>query len=218
MHTSDDETYIPLTLARFGIRLVRMTEEDKEIVRLGRNKDFVRNNHLYRSIITEAEQERWFVEMNSREHYVFIVIYKGKRIGVVYLRDIPEDLSISTCGLFFWEDEYISSRIPVFAAFLALDFAVYFCEVQQIKSIVLKTNEAGLKMYTFFGFELKENDAESYVILISREIYLKRRETLINFILRAVKNTAEHQLRFRGSQCSLNYPVVNQLLAQFSET
>lgn len=88
--------YQPLSLKRFGIELRRMVESDKEIIREGRNKDFVRANHIYRNIISSEEQDKWFLAMNAKEHYVFLVLYKDERIGVVYLRDIPEDLSRST--------------------------------------------------------------------------------------------------------------------------
>lgn len=214
--SENQETYQALTLRRFGIELRRMVESDKEIVRLGRNKDFVRENHVYRKIISEAEQDKWFEEMNRKEHYVFVVVHDGKRIGVVYLRDIPEDLASSTCGLFFWDDDYISTRIPVFAALLALDFASYYCDVKRIDSIVLKNNTAGIKMYTFFGFDLEEKDANSYLISISRDTYLKKRDSLMNFIKRAIKNKAEHELRVFGSQGSLNYDIVNRLLDNYA--
>jgi RimJ/RimL family protein N-acetyltransferase len=217
-NTQEPENYEPLTLFQFGIELRRMVESDKEIVRMGRNKDFVRQNHVYRAIITEKEQDKWFTEMNCKNHYVFVIIYKNQRIGVVYLRDIPDNLASSTCGLFIWQDEYIASRIPVFAAFLALDFASYYCNVQKIESVVLKSNEAGLKMYTFFGFNLQEKDADTYIISMHRDTYLQRRDVLMKFILRAIKNKSEHQLRIRGSQGSLNHPVVNQLLADFGTT
>lgn len=213
IQNENTDTYQPLTLLRFGIELRRMVESDKEIVRQGRNKDFVRENHVYRQIITEEEQDKWFDEMNQKEHYVFIVIHDGKRIGVVYLRDIPENRASSTCGLFFWDDDYISTRIPVFAALLALDFASYYCEVQRIDSIVLKSNTAGIKMYTFFGFDLQEKDADSYLISIDRDTYLEKRDSLINFIKRAVKNKAEHELRVSGSQGPFNYDIVNTFLA-----
>lgn len=216
--SDNHETYQPLTLLQFGIELRRMVESDKEIVRLGRNKDFVRENHVYRKIISEAEQDKWFDEMNRKEHYVFVVVHDGKRIGVVYLRDIPEDRASSTCGLFFWDDDYISTRIPVFAAFLALDFASYYCEVQRIDSIVLKSNTAGIKMYSFFGFDLQEKDADSYLITIGRDTYLKKRDGLMNFIKRAIKNKAEHELRFSGSKGELNYDIVNKLLANHVAT
>lgn len=216
--TKNQKTYEPLTLLQFGIKLRRMVESDKEIVRLGRNKDFVRENHVYRTIISEVEQDKWFDEMNRKEHYVFVVVHDEKRIGVVYLRDIPEDLARSTCGLFFWDDDYISTRIPVFAAFLALDFATFYCEVKRIDSIVLKSNTAGIKMYSFFGFDLEEKDADSYLISISRDTYLKKRDFLMNFIKRAIKNKAEHELRVLGSQGSLNYDIVNRLLDNYAKT
>jgi RimJ/RimL family protein N-acetyltransferase len=215
---NSESTYEPLTLRRFGIELRRMVESDKEIVRMGRNKDFVRENHVHQELITEVEQEKWFIEMNQKNHYVFVVLHKNQKIGVVYLRGIPDDLSVSTCGLFFWDDDSISTRLPVFAAFLALDFASYYCGVKRIESIVLKSNNAGIKMYTFFGFELREKDENTYLISIENAAYAKRRDTLLAFISRAIKNKDEHQLRISGSQGILNHNIVNELLAKLATT
>lgn len=99
---------------------------------------------------------------------------------------------------------------------LALDFASYHCEVNRIESIVLKDNTAGIKMYTFFGFDLEEKDGDSFLISISRETYLRKRDSLMNFIKRAIKNKAEHELRVFGSPGSLNYDIVNRLLASYA--
>lgn len=193
-----------------------MVETDKEIVRLGRNKDFVRENHVYQKIITEAEQDKWFDEMNRKEHYVFIIIRQSRKIGVVYLRNVPENLASSSSGIFIWEDEFIATGVPVFAAQLALDFASFYCNVKLIDSVVLKNNTAAIKMYTFFGFTFQERDADSYLIYIDRDTYVSKRDKLINFVKRAVKNKDEHELRISGSICSLNHDVVNALLAKMS--
>lgn len=205
--------YQPLTIVRFGVKLRRMVETDKEIIRLGRNADFVRKNHFHRTIISPEEQDKWFLSMNSREHYVFIIIYKDRQVGVVYLRDVPENCASGTVGIFIWEEEFLASRIPVFAAFLALDFASYYCRVERISSIVLRSNLAGIKMYSFFGFNLEERDTDSYLISIGREAYLQRREALLNFFKRAVKNKAEHELRILGTISGLNHDCVNNLLS-----
>jgi hypothetical protein len=75
------DTYQPLTLLQFGIELRRMVETDKEIVRLGRNEDFGRENHVYRKIISETEQDNWFNEMNRKEHVDFHSWRIGQAIG-----------------------------------------------------------------------------------------------------------------------------------------
>ncbi|MFO1524899.1 MAG: GNAT family N-acetyltransferase [Turneriella sp.] len=202
----------PLTLRRFGIELRRMVSADKEAVRIGRNKDFVRNNHVYREIISEEAQDKWFEEMNRKEHYVLIISYKGKSIGVVILKDIPENIESSTCGAFIWDEEYIATKIPILSVLMALDFAYYTCGVKWMESVVLKHNIAAIKMNKFFGFTFHERDQDSFLITMDRASYVQQRERLNWFAKRAVKNPDEHELRIFGSKTPLNHDKLNALL------
>lgn len=217
MHTSDDETYIPLTLARFGIRLVRMTEEDKEIVRLGRNKDFVRNNHVYRKIIGPDEHEQWFKEMDQKPHYILLIHYRGKKIGAVILKDIPENIESSTCGAFIWDEEFLGTRVPILSVLTAIDFAFVECGIKKMNSIVLKSNHAAIKMNEFLGFTFQDRDPDSFLITLEKAAYLARRPALLAIAKRSVKAASEHHLRISGTRSEKNYEKLNQLLPELED-
>lgn len=204
--------YRPLTLNRFGIELRRMTEADKETVRLGRNKDFVRFNHVYRNIITLAEQEQWFREMNSRSHYVLIIVYHGRKVGTVIIRDIPDTLEDTTCGTFIWDEDFIGTKVPILSILTALDFFFHDVGVGRTESVVLKSNTPAIKMNTFFGFEFIERDKESFLIVMHRATYLNNRDRLLQFARRAVKDRTEHKLRISGTASPLNLAAINTLL------
>jgi len=81
LHADNLDIYQPLTLLQFGIELRRMVETAKEIVRLGRNRDFVRENHVYRKIISETKQNNCFDEINRKEHVDFHSWRIGQAIG-----------------------------------------------------------------------------------------------------------------------------------------
>lgn len=212
MQPEASDHYTPLTLIRFGIRLQRMTEDEKELVRIGRNKEFVRQNHLFQKIISAEEQDRWFAEMNQRHHYVLVIHYRGNKVGVVILRDIPDNLEGSTCGIFIWDEEYIASKVPILSVLTALDFIFFTGGVKKTESIVLKHNTAAIKMNEFLGFSFSERDADSFLISLDRETFLARRDQLINFAKRIAKNSSEHELQIVGTRSHLNLQQLNALL------
>jgi len=206
--------YVPLTLERYGIKLRRMIETDKEIVRLGRNKDFVRNNHVYKEIITPAEQDIWFEKMNAPEHYVLIIEHQDEPCGLITCRDFFNRLTNCVCGAFIWDEHRLSSKVPILAILMALDFFFHDLQLQHMESLVLKTNERACKMNKFFGFTFAEKDADTFSISMPAANYFKRRNTLSDFARRATKNTRLWDLQISGSLSSLNLPEINRLLEQ----
>lgn len=206
--------YVPLTLERYGIRLRRMIESDKEIVRLGRNKDFVRNNHVYKEIITPEEQDIWFEKMNAPEHYVLIIEHQAAPCGIITCRDFFDRLTNCICGAFIWDENRLSSRVPIIAILMALDFFFHDLGLQRMESLVLKTNDRARKMNKFFGFTFTERDTDTFSISMPAANYFKRRNTLIDFARRATKDRRLWDLRISGSQSSLNLPEINRLLEQ----
>lgn len=189
-----------------------MAEADKEMVRLGRNKDFVRNNHVYQEIISAQEHENWFREMSSPSHYIMIIHFRGRDIGAIVVRDIVPDLSSTTCGAFLWDEDFIGTKIPILSILIALDFFIYHIGVMQTESIVLRKNTASIKMNKFFGFTFIDRDETSYKIILDRATYLLKRDQLNIFASRATKEKGLQKLVVTGSPSPLNLPEINSFL------
>jgi hypothetical protein len=213
MQVDRNAEYRPLTLTQFGIHLRRMTEADKEMVRAGRNRDFVRNNHIYREIITAEQHEVWFREVTSPLHYILVIHYHGRDVGIVIVKDFVPDRMTTTCGAFIWDEDFIGTKVPIMSILIALDFFYYTIGVTRTESVVLKSNAAAIKMNRFFGFEFAERDSESFDIAMDRETYLANRDRLIAFACRAAKKKEEHELKIGGNKSPLNLPAINALLS-----
>jgi len=212
MQVDRSTEYRPLTLTQFGIQLRRMTADDKEMVRTGRNKDFVRNNHVYREIISVEQHEVWFREVSSPLHYILVIHYHGRDVGIVIVRDFVPERMTTTCGAFIWDEDYLGSKVPIMSILIALDFFYYTIGVSRTDSVVLKSNAAAIKMNRFFGFEFTERDNESFNITMDRETYLANRNRLIAFACRAAKKKEEQELKIGGNKSPLNLPAINALL------
>lgn len=203
--------YKPLTLNRFGIQLRRMTEAEKEIVRTGRNRDFVRNNHVYREIISVEQHEAWFREVSSPLHYILVIHYHERDVGVIIVRNINPGSMSSTVGAFIWDESFIGSKVPILGILMALDF-FYAIGIERMESIVLKSNVPAIKMNKFFGFSFTERDEESFSITMDNKTYSANRDRLTAFAYRACKKKEEQELKIGGNKSALNLPAINALL------
>lgn len=189
-----------------------MTEADKEMVRVGRNKDFVRNNHVYREIISMEEHEAWFREVCSPLHYILVIHYRDRDVGIVIVKDFLPDRMMPRCGAFIWDEDFIGTKVPILSILIALDFFFYTVGISGTESVVLKSNSAAIKMNQFFGFEFTERDNESFNITMDHKTYMKNRDRLRMFARRAAKKKEEQELKIGGNKSSLNLPAINALL------
>lgn len=202
-----------LTLERFHLRLTRVTREDIEEIRRGRNQDHVRLQHLYQDEITAEQQAAWFEKIDNRWSYFFVIHAHDKKVGVVYVRDFTEGMATSTCGVFIWDRDYLSSRVPILAILTVLDF--FFGELRGggTESVVLRKNTAAMKMNEFFGFAFEDTDEPEQVrIRMDLERYLHQRERLLKFAARMVKEPKAQQLVLSGEPEERNFDVINERL------
>jgi hypothetical protein len=204
--------YRPLTLTQYGIQLRRMTEDDKEMVRIGRNKDFVRNNHVFRDIISLEAHEAWFSEVNSPLHYILVIHYHERDVGIVIVKDFLPDKMAPRCGAFIWDEDFIGTKVPILSILIALDFFFYTVGISSTESLVLKSNAAAIKMNRFFGFEFHDRDSDSFDITMDKKTYMANRARLKAFACRAAKKKEEQELKIGGSKSSLNMAEINSLL------
>ena len=202
-----------LILKRFNLELHRLDKDSLEIVRQGRNQDFVRENHVYKKVISKEEQIEWFKSINNKHHYYFVVVSKQKKVGVVYASHLDEDLLTSSCGVFMWDKLALSSRIPILAAFAALDFFFHTLQLESTETIVLKSNTAAVKMDKFLGYQFEDLPGEShYKVTMSRSDFERRRKVLIPFALRLTKDKSVQELDLVGEPSERNLEAINTLL------
>jgi RimJ/RimL family protein N-acetyltransferase len=202
-----------LTLERFGLVLTRVGPDDIEDIRVGRNEDHVRMQHLYREPITPEQQQRWFESVNNAWNYFFVIHAHGKKVGVVYVRDFTEGMATSTCGVFIWDKEHLASRTPLMAILAVLDF--FFGELRGggTESVVLRSNQAAMKMNAFFGFAFEATDDEHLTrIHMDLERYLGERERLLRFAKKVIKSVEAQELKLSGVSSCLNFDVINERL------
>ncbi|MFO1479559.1 MAG: GNAT family N-acetyltransferase [Turneriella sp.] len=202
-----------LSLHQFHLQLRRVQPDDLEEIRQGRNTDSVRKNHIYQQLITPDMQNDWFVRTLKPENYYFVIVKRGKKIGLVHVSNIREDLSCADYGLFLWDAAYRGSRVPLLTTLLILDFFFVQVQVTMLTGKVLKSNAAIQRICRFFHFDLTGNPGDEFLTTSSTlQNYLSHRQEFLSFARRCVHDDNECRLTIRGDASTPHLPAVSRLL------
>lgn len=101
-----------MKVSKYGIDLILLKHEDIELVRQWRNHPSVVKNHEYQEYITPEMQEKWFQSIQNMHNLYFIVVYQGKKIGVVNAKNIDWDKGECESGIFFPDGKYANTPVP----------------------------------------------------------------------------------------------------------
>lgn len=162
-----------------NIHLEKMLEEDIELVRNWRNKEYVRNQLLSQNTISEDDQRRWFtnVQANEEEEKYFLALDGDFKFGLFYLKAITSD-SAET-GAFVGEEKYLSTHKPITAAFLLMCYCFDELKLKQLTACHFKTNKRASRSDAFLGYiTTKEEDGVVYN-KITKEEFQKKREIIV---------------------------------------
>ena len=72
-----------MKISKYGIDLVRLTEEDIEMLRQWRNSPQIQQFMEYREEITAEMQKKWFDSINNVNNFYFIIHFEGQKIGLI---------------------------------------------------------------------------------------------------------------------------------------
>lgn len=193
-----------MILKQFGITLKRIEETDIEEVRKGRNKDFVRANHFYDKIINKEEQIKWFKKINNERNYYFIVVVKGKNVGIVYVSDIAKDLSTSKCGVFIYEKQFLNSKIPILAIYVMYSFFVEKIGIKETTSVIKTNNDPAKKINLLFGSKLQKINNEVVEMKYTCNGFYENKKKLFAFMQRISKQNGNLEMIINYSDKQLD--------------
>lgn len=137
-----------------------ITENDTDLIVCWRNKDFVKNNFLYREELTEEIHNNWLeTKVKTGNVIQFIIEFEGENniipVGSVYLRDIDYANSCAEFGIFIGDKKALGKGIGTETAKLILDFAHNQLGLHRIFLRLLADNTAAYKSYRKAGFVME---------------------------------------------------------------
>ena len=164
-----------MELTNYGITLRRLTEEKIELVRQWRNDPKILQYMEFRDYITPEMQQAWFKRINNDNNYYFIIVYEGKEIGLINIRDIDYDKKVGEPGIFIYDDEYLDSDVAMRASLCMGDFIWGDLKLEEAHIHIMRNNIRAIKYNKMFGYKLSDGQEN-----VENQLYTLLREDAIN--------------------------------------
>jgi len=178
-----------MLIRKYGITLKRLKEEDIELVRQMRNSTIISNTMVYREQITPEMQKKWYESINNKYNGYFVIIYDGKKIGLINGKNI--DFEKRTCegGIFIWDQDYKETIIPGLASIIMNDWTFLIINFNAIYAKVLQENKNALSYDKLMGYEECEpltNEKGVQWLILKKENYLRKVKLLRKSLLQNI--------------------------------
>ncbi len=202
------------SLQQYNITLKLVESDDLEEIRLGRNKHHVRSQLVHDHVVSSEMQQEWFKNISTPKHYVFVIIYRNKKVGLLSVKDFFNGLQGDcTASIFIWEEQYLNTRLPLLSIWMAVDFFYMRLGTSSMKTLVKRNNSRALKLDAYIGFEILDEGDPVYVSVTSEQsAYQKKRAEIISICQRLCKDVNAHDLKIKGEPSERLAREINELL------
>lgn len=182
-----------MIIRKYGITLERLTEDDIELVRQHRNSELIRKRMFYQKQITEEEQKKWFATINNDFNYYFLILHRGKKIGLTHCTIKSYEEGISSGGIFIWEPTAMQSHLPIIASVCATDLIFFLVKMKKSMAEVRADNKIALEYNQKFGYKIVEelSDDEKFVLELTPENYLSTAKTIREMVKKMSNDFSE---------------------------
>ncbi|MFH1297319.1 MAG: GNAT family N-acetyltransferase [Bacteroidota bacterium] len=166
---------------KFGITIVRLKEKDIELVRQWRNSPQIVERYAYREYITPEMQKKWFKSISNLNNFYFMIIYQGKKIGVVNVKEIDWQNRHMESGIFVPDEKYWNTFVPSIVSIMLTQLFFRIFGWDHYHAHILKTNTKAIRYNKSLGYELCEGqeENENQLYIIRREMFEKRSKKLV---------------------------------------
>ncbi len=173
-----------MRISKYGICLVRLTEDDLELVRYWRNNDEIKKYMNFQEYITPEMQQKWFLSINTSENFYYIIEYKGDKIGLVNDKNIDWREKTAEGGMFIWDKKYLNSIVPLKVSMLMLEIAYILLGWNKTYIKVRKDNTRAVEYNRKLGYEVvHDNESEPFHrMALDRKQFFEKSEKLRRLI------------------------------------
>lgn len=185
-----------MIVSGLGVQLIRLREEDLELVRYWRNSPEIAGTMQYRKPISEAMQKEWFQSVNNIHNFYYIISYRKEKIGLINAKNIDWNKRSSEGGMFVWDKKYINTHVPLLASLCMLESAFYFFRWKSSEINVLRDNPAAIEYAVNLGYEAvpDQEDKEVLKCILTQEKFSDAAAHLKNALISLFSSQTEFTL------------------------
>lgn len=202
-----------MLIKKYGITLQRLEQADLELVRYWRNQPAIRQRMAFRGHISSEMQQQWFDSVNNKYNYYFVIIYEGRKIGLINTKNVNMQDRYGEGGIFIWEHELWNSYVPSLASLALLELTFKVLSFSNKSFIqILRSNSAAIKYNKAMGYVLipGQDSIENQWYILTREDFLKRFDKLERGSY--IVSGQYDPLEVTGEPNDNNLDIINQLL------
>ncbi len=169
-----------MIVRKYGLTLRRLTRDDIELVRQKRNSEEIRRVMNFREEITPGMQVKWFERIDNFENFYYIVEYQGKKVALINDKNMDWKARTSESGLFFWDQDYISTFIPILTSLVLLEVGFYYLDWHISYIHVMRDNFAAIGYAQQIGYELcdGQDEEENQLYFLTRDNFEKKSKNI----------------------------------------
>jgi UDP-4-amino-4,6-dideoxy-N-acetyl-beta-L-altrosamine N-acetyltransferase len=173
-----------MRISKYGVSLIRLTEEDLELVRHWRNADEIKKYMNFQEYITPEMQKKWFDSINNPENFYYIIEYKGDKIGLINDKNINWKEKTAEGGLFIWDKRYVNSVVPIMISFLVLEIAYFLLGWNKTYIKVRKDNLRAIEYNKTLGYQvMSETVDEGFIsMMLDKKNFCEKADKLRRLI------------------------------------
>lgn len=178
-----------ITISKYGIQLVQLSQDKIELVRKWRNSDKIKKYMEYKDYISPEMQQKWFDKIsNTTNDFFFIIIENNKEVGLVNIKNVEWSKRIGEWGVFVWDDLCLHNGTAYKAALRLYEFAFNVLHLDNIEAHIINNNIRSIKYHERLGYKLLDNqinvsDKEvNQLYILTKESYIKHKPLVMDKI------------------------------------
>lgn len=161
-----------MIIRKYNIELHRLTVEDLELVRHHRNSAAIQSKMFFQNHISAIDQLKWFESINNLNNYYFIIYWKGEKVGLIHGEILSLSEKITTGGVFFWNQNILSTYIPVCTSVIMADLTFLILDMDCSTAVVRDDNSIALKFNQSLGYTISKAESGKIHLSLSKDDYL----------------------------------------------
>lgn len=182
-----------MKIKKYGIELVRLSEEDIEMVRQKRNTPEIKRKMFFQKDISKEEQISWFTSVNNEKNYYFIIKIEDRKVGLVHGKIQSFTEKIAEGGMFIWDKNSLGSHIPVIASICMADLTFLIMKMYKTLAEVRQDNTKAIAYNLAIGYSIFEELPEKDKVLmeLTKENYFKNASKLRETVKKIAKDPTD---------------------------
>jgi len=149
-----------MVIRKYGLEIREVEREDLELIRQYRNTESIKKRMIYKDQISREQQLKWFEEIQTMDHFYFLIYKNDSAIGLINGKNINYEEGSSEGGIFVWnEDRNYDTSITASIVLNDWNFFVNGFKINYAQ--VLKSNKKAIAYNEFMGYKIASKAHEN---------------------------------------------------------